>query len=126
RHVRNLAAALEDGKVDGNALVASLGSLEPGASLHKVLQIATAEGPTGASASPSFLQAGADADATVKWWQKRLEGTTRFDTDHKKLKDLFEDWKVMTLTQLDQKSGLVAQMINRRGFSVRESVGPML
>src|SRR5690606_30797263 len=77
-------------------------------------------------AAQAVEAARAQAATTLQWWRDKLSGTTYFDTDHVKLRDLFHDWKVLMLTQRDAGSGAVSPMINYRGCWVRDSVGPLL
>ncbi len=67
-----------------------------------------------------------DALAALEWWGKKLAATAGFDTDHRKLRDLVEDWKVMMLVQRCAESGAVSPMVNYRGAWVRDSTGPIL
>ncbi|MFQ5504374.1 MAG: hypothetical protein ACE5F1_06180, partial [Planctomycetota bacterium] len=43
-----------------------------------------------------------------------------------KLRDLFEDWKVLMLVQRSEPNGAVSPMVNYRGCWVRDSNGPLL
>ena len=123
---RNLRVSLAKGEAMDGALHATIGDLPAGQSWSSVLALGTGMGKDGAKADVQLLNAGAAADATFKHWQQTLARTTYFDTDHQKLRDLFEDWKVLLLVQRDQQSGVVAPMVNYRGLFVRDSVGPML
>lgn len=123
---RALAMRFDHGKAQDGMLVEELAPLAPGAATRRVLTLETATGKTAPKAIGSLIDAGAAADATLKSWQQQLASTTRIDTDHKKLKDLIEDWKVLNLVQRDARSGLVVPMVGKRGFRLRESVGPML
>lgn len=114
------------------ALVADLGDLAPGAVWRGVLQIATYSGaPASAAATlPARArlvdEATKHAMVTQRWWQSRLKDTAYFDTDHAKLRDLVQDWKVLMLVQRDASSGVVSSMVNHRGFQTRENSGAIL
>jgi hypothetical protein len=62
----------------------------------------------------------------LQWWKERLTRTATVSTNHRKVADLLEDWKVLMLTQRSAASGLVGPMINHRTFRVRDAAGPML
>lgn len=116
---------------NGAALEGSSGvelpSLAPNATWQGVLTIATAAG-TG-NETPGNLptvEAIKAAERTLAWWHSKLADTLYFDTDHRKLRDLVQDWKVMMLVQRDAISGAVSPMVNYRGCWVRDSVGPLL
>lgn len=120
---------LADQAADGVALPA----LAAGARWRGVLTIATAAGKSDAGARGDFGdaarqidQATAAAQATLGWWRAKLRDTLYFDTDHRKLRDLVQDWKVLLLVQRDAGSGAVSPMVNYRGCWVRDSVGPLL
>lgn len=112
----------------GEAIYAPVPALEAGRSWSAVVTVTAKRGGI-AEAQPTILdQDGATlaARTTSAWWKERLAKTLYTDTDHRKLRDLLEDWKVLMLVQRDEASGVVAPMVNYRGYWVRDSVGPML
>lgn len=119
--------ALEGGRAGAEGVLETAPfALEPGASRRTVLEVRTTRAGEPLETSPPTL-AGARAAAahTLRWWKSKLEKTAYFDTDHAKMRDLFEDWKVLMLVQRAE-SGAVAAMVNRRFFSVRDVHGPLL
>jgi hypothetical protein len=120
---------LAGGRTDGDVLAAAVPLLPPGGTWRAVFSVATASGllpPDAGAGVPTLEAAAAGAGATLAWWQSRLAGTTYFDTDHAKLRDLFHDWKVLLLVQRCNRSGAVSPMVNYRGCWLRDSTGPML
>lgn len=119
-------------RTGADRLILDVGTLAPGARWNGVATMATANAPEGVPpadwqpAPPALDQAAADAERTLQWWRKRLEGTLGFDTDHRKLRDLVDDWKVMMVAQQCAESGVVASMINHRGARIRDGNGPLL
>ncbi|MEE2888254.1 MAG: hypothetical protein VX951_12560 [Planctomycetota bacterium] len=117
--------ALSAADVQGNALVTALGELPAGATSEAVLTISTGSGKVEAT-DPSTNLATKAAKSTIEWWQKKLRGTPKLNTNHRKVMDLFHDWKVLMLTMRDAHSGIVSPMVTRRGAMIRESTGPIL
>lgn len=119
--------------LSGGSAAVDLPPLAPKASWRGVLSIETAAGappPAGqvrdGDGNGGVAAATAAARATLAWWQDKLRDTLYFDTDHRKLRDLVQDWKVLVLVQRDANSGAVSPMVNYRGCWVRDSVGPLL
>jgi hypothetical protein len=65
------------------------------------------------------------AQATLEWWQSKLLPTFHLDTDHKKLRDLVEDSKVLILAQRDARTGYVLPMIHHRVARARDVNGAL-
>ena len=116
-----------EGKTEGNALRIDLGTLAPSSTKSFILNLKTR------AANQGFEDAKADEASfekalsdSLRWWSKKLRGTTRVTSDRRDIQDLLEDWKVLMTIQVSEPSGAVIPMINKREVSVRESVGPVL
>lgn len=117
--------ALSAASVQGNNLVTEIGDLAAGTSSESVLTISTG-GADLVATDPSINLAQKAAATTVKWWQDKLRKTSKLHTNHRRVMDLFADWKVLMLTMRDARSGVVTPMVTRRGAMIRESSGPIL
>jgi hypothetical protein len=119
------AISLSAASIEGNALVTTLGELPAGTSSESVLTISTGNKDTRAT-DPSMNLAQQAAKKTTEWWRNKLRHTSKLETDHRRVMDLFGDWKILMLTMRDAQSGVVAPMVTRRGAMIRESSGPLL
>lgn len=118
--------------IDGKATREVQTTLAAGASQRFVLAIHTSVDAAPAPSAPRDSAAGeathalAAARASLAWWQQKLKPTAYFDTDHRKLRDIVNDWKVTMLVMRDATHGAVGPLLHHRRTGVRDSVGPLL
>lgn len=122
--------SLEGARVLDSSLVLAIDELGPDMAQRAVFTLSTVSGnpPWHTVGEPPIgLEKAAElALANLAWWGEKLAGTTRLETDHEKLRDLHEDWKVLMLVQRCARSGVITPMINARGAQVKDSSGTIL
>lgn len=128
--IRTAHVRMSEARRDGDRLLAMIGDLDAGETWRGVVTISMHAGdsppPGWAPVKPNIDAASESVRKTLLWWNEKLAPTMSFDTDHRKLRDLVEDWKVLMLVQRCAHTGAIVPMLGHRLADVRQFIGAML